>query len=84
MNLYTLKHFFIGMQRNNIKKQKKNQAPLSIQEIYKKTAKKTKKEHLKKPKRQKKPQTLPHKPRALKETCTTLRNSKGPLAFNPG
>jgi hypothetical protein len=87
MNLYTLKtFFFIGKQRNSIKK--KSQPPLNIHGVYKKDTKtkekqKTKKKHPKKPKRQKIPPALPHKPRALKETWTTLHNSKGPPAFNP-
>jgi hypothetical protein len=86
MNLYTLKHFFIGMQRNNIKKKKKHQAALSIQGIYKKTTKKKKKKHLKKPKRQKKPPTQPQKPRALKEPrllYTTTRALLPPTGLEP-
>jgi hypothetical protein len=35
MNLYTLKHFFIGMQRNNIKKKKTSSAPKHTGNIQK-------------------------------------------------
>jgi len=44
MNLYTLKHFFIGMQRNNIKKKKKKKAsggPKHIQKDHQKNKERT-------------------------------------------